>query len=105
MLINSRIWRRIPEKLQQIIEARLNEAGEAQRKDLTNLDQSYGDAMTKAGMLFNDVDANSFVTSSEVPDTMPASAAPSVIRRSSCWKRPRVDHWADRCRLRRLPRD
>jgi TRAP-type transport system periplasmic protein len=60
VLFNGRIWKSLPEKLQEIVENRLNEAGRAQRKDLADLDQSFRDTMTKGGIQFNDVDAASF---------------------------------------------
>jgi tripartite ATP-independent transporter DctP family solute receptor len=60
VLINGRTWRGLPPKLQEILEKRVNEAGLAQRKDLAGLEQSYRDTMTKAGIQFNDVDADSF---------------------------------------------
>ena len=50
----------MPEKLQEVIEGRLNEAGRAQRNDLAGLEQSYRDTMIKGGVAFNDVDAESF---------------------------------------------
>jgi tripartite ATP-independent transporter DctP family solute receptor len=60
ILINARAWRRLPAKLQEIMETRLNDAGRAQRKDLAAIEQSYRDTMTKAGVQFNEVDAASF---------------------------------------------
>jgi TRAP-type transport system periplasmic protein len=60
VLFNGRIWQSLPANLQEIVENRLNEAGRAQRKDLADLDQSFRDTMTKAGIKFNDVDAASF---------------------------------------------
>jgi TRAP-type transport system periplasmic protein len=60
VLFNGRVWKSLPENLQEIVERRLNEAGRAQRKDLADLDQSYRDSMTKGGIQFNDVDAASF---------------------------------------------
>ena len=60
VLFNGRVWKSLPENLQEIVERRLNEAGRAQRKDLADLDQSYRDTMTKGGIQFNDVDAASF---------------------------------------------
>jgi TRAP-type transport system periplasmic protein len=62
VLINARAWRSLPAKLQEIMEKRLNEAGLGQRKDLAGQEQSYRDLMTKAGVQFNEVDANSFRT-------------------------------------------
>ena len=47
ILINARTWKRLPEKLQEIVETRLNAAGGAQRKDLAGLDASFRDTMTK----------------------------------------------------------
>jgi tripartite ATP-independent transporter DctP family solute receptor len=49
VLFNGRVWKSLPENLQEIVERRLNEAGRAQRKDLADLDQSYRDTMTKGG--------------------------------------------------------
>ncbi len=60
VLINGRVWRGLPPKLQEIMEKRLNEAGLAQRQDLAGQEQSYKDAMAKAGLAFNSVDADSF---------------------------------------------
>ena len=60
VLFNGRIWKTIPEKLQEVIEGRLNEAGRTQRNDLAGLEQSYRDTMIKGGIAFNDVDADSF---------------------------------------------
>ncbi|MBV9892283.1 MAG: TRAP transporter substrate-binding protein, partial [Rhizobacter sp.] len=60
VLVNGRIWRGLPPKLQEIMERRLNEAGLAQRKDLANLEQSYRDTMSKGGIAFNTVDTDSF---------------------------------------------
>jgi tripartite ATP-independent transporter DctP family solute receptor len=60
VLINGRVWRNLPAKLQEIVEKRLNEAGLAQRQDLAGQEQSYKDTMAKAGLAFNDVDADSF---------------------------------------------
>jgi tripartite ATP-independent transporter DctP family solute receptor len=60
VLINGRIWRGLPPKLQEIMETRLNEAAVSQRQDLANLDQSYRDTIAKGGVAFNDVNADSF---------------------------------------------
>ncbi|GJD52743.1 hypothetical protein OPKNFCMD_5510 [Methylobacterium crusticola] len=60
ILFNGRVWKSIPERLQEIVETRLNEAGRAQRNDLAGLEQSYRDTMIKSGMTFNEVDADSF---------------------------------------------
>lgn len=60
VLINGRIWRGLPANLQEIVEKRLNEAGLAQRQDLAGQEQSYKDAMAKGGVIFNDIDADSF---------------------------------------------
>ena len=60
VLFNGRVWKGIPEKLQDIVEERLNQAGRAQRADLAGLEQSYRDTMIKSGIAFNDVDADSF---------------------------------------------
>ncbi len=60
ILFNGRVWKGLPEKLQSIIEDRLNAAGRAQRSDLASLEQSYRDTMIKSGIAFNDVDADSF---------------------------------------------
>jgi TRAP-type transport system periplasmic protein len=60
VLINNRVWKRLPSNLQEILEGRLNEAGLAQRQDLAKLEQSYRDTMVKGGIQFNDVDTSSF---------------------------------------------
>ncbi|AWN45201.1 ABC transporter substrate-binding protein [Methylobacterium terrae] len=60
VLFNGRVWKGIPEALQEIVESRLNEAGRAQRNDLAGLEQSYRDTMVRSGIAFNDVDADSF---------------------------------------------
>jgi TRAP-type transport system periplasmic protein len=60
ILFNGRSWKGLPANLQEIVENRLNDAGRLQRKDLADLDQSFRDTMTKAGIKFNDVDAASF---------------------------------------------
>lgn len=60
VLINGRVWRGLPPTLQEIVEKRLNEAGLAQRQDLAGQEQSYKDTMAKAGLAFNDIDADSF---------------------------------------------
>jgi TRAP-type transport system periplasmic protein len=60
VLINGRMWRNLPAKLQEIMEKRLNESGLAQRQDLASQEQSYRDTMSKAGIAFNPVDAESF---------------------------------------------
>lgn len=60
ILINGRVWKGLPPKLQEIMEKRLNEAGLAQRQDLAGQEQSYKDTMAKAGVVFNPVDADSF---------------------------------------------
>lgn len=60
ILFNGRVWKSIPEKIQEIVEDRLSQAGLAQRADLANLEQSYRDTMVKSGIAFNDVDADSF---------------------------------------------
>lgn len=60
VLINGRVWKGLPAKLQEIMEKRLNEAGLAQRQDLAGQEQSYKDTMAKAGLAFNNVDADSF---------------------------------------------
>lgn len=60
VLVNGRVWRGLPAKLQEILEKRLNQAGLAQRQDLAGQTQSYIDTMTKAGLQFNPVDAESF---------------------------------------------
>jgi tripartite ATP-independent transporter DctP family solute receptor len=62
VVINGRAWKTLPSNLQEILEKRMNEAGLAQRKDLAGLEQSYRETMTKAGIQFNDVDADSFRT-------------------------------------------
>ncbi len=50
----------MPDKFQAIVEERLNEAGLAQRSDLAGLEQSYRGTMSKSGIAFHDVDADSF---------------------------------------------
>ncbi len=60
VLFNGPAWRKLPAPLQDIVEQRLNAAGIAQRQDLARLDETYRAAMTKAGMVINDVDAQSF---------------------------------------------
>jgi TRAP-type transport system periplasmic protein len=60
ILFNGRMWNGLPAPLQEIVENRLNEAGQLQRKDLANLDQSFREAMTKGGIKFNEVDAALF---------------------------------------------
>jgi tripartite ATP-independent transporter DctP family solute receptor len=60
VLINGRVWRGLPPKLQEIVETRLNEAAVGQRQDLAGLDQSYRDTIAKGGVALNDVNADSF---------------------------------------------
>ncbi|NML44768.1 TRAP transporter substrate-binding protein [Ramlibacter sp. G-1-2-2] len=60
VLINGRVWRGLPPKLQEVLEKRLNEAGLLQRQDLASQEAGYRDTMAKAGMAFNAVDADSF---------------------------------------------
>ena len=60
ILINGRAWKRLPAQLQEIMEKRLNEAGRGQRKDLAGKEQSFKDALTKNGLIFNTTDAGSF---------------------------------------------
>jgi tripartite ATP-independent transporter DctP family solute receptor len=60
VLINGRAWRNLPPKLQEIMEKRLNESALAQRQDLASQQQSYQDTMSKAGLVFNSIDADSF---------------------------------------------
>ena len=60
ILINGRVWKGLPPKLQEALEKRLNEAGIAQRKDLAEQESTYKDAIAKSGVAFNAVDAASF---------------------------------------------
>jgi tripartite ATP-independent transporter DctP family solute receptor len=60
VLINGRVWKGLPPKLQEIVERRLDESAMAQRQDLATLSQSFQDTMAKAGLLFNPIDADSF---------------------------------------------
>jgi tripartite ATP-independent transporter DctP family solute receptor len=60
ILINGRVWKGLPPKLQEILEKRLNEAGMAQRKDLAEQESAYKDTIAKSGVAFNAIDADSF---------------------------------------------
>jgi TRAP-type transport system periplasmic protein len=60
VLFNGRAWRGLPNSLQDIVQRRLDEGGLAQRQDLSRLDQSYREAMSKAGMTIEAVDGQSF---------------------------------------------
>ena len=60
VLINSRAWRRLPDKLQAVVETALDDAAILQRADLARLDRSFKDTIAKGGVAFNDVAADSF---------------------------------------------
>ena len=88
VLINSRAWRRLPDKLQEVVETALDAAAILQRADLARLDQSFKDTIAKGGVAFNDVAADSFRAK------LVAAGYYAGVRRtrwatkpSKCWKK------------------
>jgi tripartite ATP-independent transporter DctP family solute receptor len=59
-LANPAAWRRLPEKMQQIVVDELNVAADAERADVTQGDVTARADLTKKGLIFQDVDKAKF---------------------------------------------
>jgi tripartite ATP-independent transporter DctP family solute receptor len=59
-LINQDVWNRMPKDIQTIITREMSASTIAARNDNVNLNRAVRDKLTRRGMIFNDVDKESF---------------------------------------------
>ena len=60
MLANGDAWKRLPEDIQQIVNASFNEKALLQRKDLEDLNKNLADELRSKGMEISEIDVDSF---------------------------------------------
>ena len=59
-LVNGRVWRSLPENLQEILARNFNEAAMREREDLAKVNQNVESELTKLGLLFHRTDPELF---------------------------------------------
>jgi tripartite ATP-independent transporter DctP family solute receptor len=59
-LINQDVWNRMPKDIQTIITREMSASTLASRNDMANKNQAVRDQLTRRGMIFNEVDKDSF---------------------------------------------
>ncbi len=59
-LVNARVWKALPEKLQEILARNFNEAAMREREDLVKLNQNVEGELTRLGLQFHRTDPDQF---------------------------------------------